>query len=169
MHFITQLFYVHNAQISWKPLGNKDIILKHFHIVLEYPASRNFSFVLESNGILFGSRTWVKSGSGQFGPGQFGPRQFGTRTIRSQTIRYQDNLVLGQFGPGQFGLEMTITQKIKIGKIRNLIFLSIQPIPDLSSKFDHFWKKKYFDVTCLCECCILEKSGFSVLTEAWLF
>ena len=28
-----------------------------------------------------------------------------------------DNSVLGQFGPGQFGPEMTITQKIKIGKI----------------------------------------------------
>ena len=52
-----------------------------------------------------------------FGPGQFGPGQFGTMTIRNRTIRYQDNLVLGQFGPGQFGPEMTITQKIKIGKI----------------------------------------------------
>ena len=56
-------------------------------------------------------------GPGQFGPGQFGPGQFGTRTIRIRTIRYQDNSVLGQFGPGQFGPEMTITQKIKIGKI----------------------------------------------------
>ena len=34
--------------------------------------------------------------------------------------------------------------KIKIGKIWNFIFLSIQPIPDLSCKFDHFWKKKSF-------------------------
>ena len=31
--------------------------------------------------------------------------------------------------------KMTITQKIKIGKIGNLFFLSIQPIPDLSYKF----------------------------------
>ena len=33
--------------------------------------------------------------------------------------------------------KMTITQKIKIGKILNLIFLFIQLIPDLSCKFDH--------------------------------
>ena len=32
-----------------------------------------------------------------------------------------------------------MTRKIKIG---NLVFLSIQPIPDLSCKFDHFWKNK---------------------------
>ena len=33
-------------------------------------------------------------------------------------------------------------------KIWNLVFLSIQPIPDLSCKFDIFWKNKflYFDV-----------------------
>ena len=37
---------------------------------------------------------------------------------------------------------MTITRKIKIGKIWNLVFLSIQPIPDLSCKFEHLWKKK---------------------------
>ena len=46
--------------------------------------------------------------------------------------------------------KMTITQKIKIGKIWNLIFLSIQPIPDLSCTLDHFWKKYmtfYFDVS----------------------
>ena len=61
-------------------------------------------------------------GSGQFGTGQFGPGQFGTRTIRSRIIRYQDNSILGQFGPGQFDPEMTITQKIKIRKISNLIF-----------------------------------------------
>jgi len=35
--------------------------------------------------------------------------------------------------------KMTITQKIKIGKIWNLIFLSVQPIPDLSCEFEHFW------------------------------
>ena len=85
-------------------------------------------------------------GPGQFGPGQFGPGQFGTRTIRSRTIRYQDNSVLGQFGPGQFGPEMTITQKIIIGNILNLIFLSNQPIPDLSCKSDTFEKKNW--------CCI---------------
>ena len=33
--------------------------------------------------------------------------------------------------------------KIKFGKIWNLVFLSIQPIPDLSYKFDHFWGKIY--------------------------
>ena len=36
-----------------------------------------------------------------------------------------------------WGDKMTITRKIKIG---NLIFLSIQPIPDLSCKFDNFWR-----------------------------
>ena len=35
---------------------------------------------------------------------------------------------------------MTIIQKIKISKIRNLIFLSIQSISDLSCKFENFWK-----------------------------
>ena len=35
---------------------------------------------------------------------------------------------------------MTITRKIKIGKIWNLIFLFIQPIAVLSCKFDHFWR-----------------------------
>ena len=88
-------------------------------------------------------------GYGQFGPGKFGPGQFGTRTIR-----YQDNSVLGQFGPGQFGPgkfgpEMTITQKIKIGKIWDLILLSIQPIPNLTCKFDTFETKNDFDVPTL--------------------
>ena len=32
-----------------------------------------------------------------------------------------------------------ITRKIKIGKIWNLVFLPIQPIPDLPCRFDHFW------------------------------
>ena len=36
---------------------------------------------------------------------------------------------------------MTRTQKIKIAKTGNLIFLSIQPIPYLSCKFENFWKK----------------------------
>ena len=40
--------------------------------------------------------------------------------------------------------KMTITRKIKIGKIWNLVFLSIQPIADFSCKFDHFWKKLLF-------------------------
>ena len=39
--------------------------------------------------------------------------------------------------------KMTITRKIKIGKIWNSIFLSIQHIPHLSCKFEHFWKKKF--------------------------
>ena len=47
--------------------------------------------------------------------------------------------------------------KNKIGK--NLIFLSIQPIPDLSCKFDHFWIF-YFDV-CIAYPCRQN-------TEAWL-
>ena len=38
-----------------------------------------------------------------------------------------------------------ITQKIKIGKICNFIFIFIQPIPDISCKFEHFWKKNLFD------------------------
>ena len=33
----------------------------------------------------------------------------------------------------------TITQKMKIGKIWNLIFLPIRPIPDLSCKFENLW------------------------------
>ena len=40
--------------------------------------------------------------------------------------------------------KITIIRKIKIRKIWNLIFLSIQPIPDLSCKFDHFWRNIYF-------------------------
>ena len=40
-----------------------------------------------------------------------------------------------------------MTRKIKIGKIWNSAFLFIQPIPDLSCKFDHFWKKMDFDPT----------------------
>ena len=36
-----------------------------------------------------------------------------------------------------FSTKMTITGKIKIGKIWNMIFLSI--MPHLSCKFDHFW------------------------------
>ena len=59
-----------------------------------------------------------------------------------------------------FGTKIAITRKIKIG---NLIFLSIQPIPDLSCKFDYFWKKNtfyffYFDVAYLS----------MQITEAWL-
>ena len=42
-----------------------------------------------------------------------------------------------------FRTKMTRTLKMKIGKIWNLIFLSIQSIPDISCKFDH-WRKKYF-------------------------
>ena len=42
--------------------------------------------------------------------------------------------------------KMTITQKIEIWKIWNRIFLSIQLIPHHSCKFDHFWKKKDYDV-----------------------
>ena len=37
--------------------------------------------------------------------------------------------------------KMTITRKIKIRKIWNFIFISIQPIPDLSCICDHFWNK----------------------------
>ena len=45
---------------------------------------------------------------------------------------------------GDLSKKITIPRKINIW---NLIFLSIQPIPDLSCKFDHFWKKKIdFDV-----------------------
>ena len=36
--------------------------------------------------------------------------------------------------------KMTITRKMKIAKIGNLIFLSIQSIPDLSFKFEKNWK-----------------------------
>ena len=36
--------------------------------------------------------------------------------------------------------KITITRKIKIGKIWNLVFLSIQPIADLSSEFENFQK-----------------------------
>ena len=32
--------------------------------------------------------------------------------------------------------KMTITRKIRITKIGNVVFLSIQPIPDLSCKFE---------------------------------
>ena len=42
-----------------------------------------------------------------------------------------------------FCIKMIITWKIYIRKIWNLIFLSIQLIPDLSCKFEHFWKKKW--------------------------
>ena len=38
-----------------------------------------------------------------------------------------------------FTVFFCITRKIKIGKIWNLVFLSIQPIPDLPCRFDHFW------------------------------
>ena len=43
-----------------------------------------------------------------------------------------------------FSTKMTTARKIKIGKIGNLIFLSIQYSPHLLCKFDHFWKKKLF-------------------------
>ena len=43
-----------------------------------------------------------------------------------------------------WGTKMTKTRKIKIGKIWNLIFLSIQHIPHLSCKFEHFWKKELY-------------------------
>ena len=36
--------------------------------------------------------------------------------------------------------KMTITRKIKIGKIWNFVFISTQPIADLSSKFEKFQK-----------------------------
>ena len=42
---------------------------------------------------------------------------------------------------GDLSTKMTITRKIKIGNIWNLIFLSIQLIPHLSCKFEHVWKK----------------------------
>ena len=38
-----------------------------------------------------------------------------------------------------------ITRKIKIGKIGNLVFLSIQPIPDLSCKIQNFWTNFFFN------------------------
>ena len=41
-----------------------------------------------------------------------------------------------------FSTKMTITGKMKIGKIWKLNYLSFQHIPHLSWKFDHFWKKK---------------------------
>ena len=44
---------------------------------------------------------------------------------------------------------MTITRKIKIGKIWNLVFLFIQPIAVLSYKFDHFWRIFFFRFWCL--------------------
>ena len=43
-----------------------------------------------------------------------------------------------------FRTKMTITRKIKIGRIWNLIFLSIQPIADLSSIFEKFQKQILF-------------------------
>ena len=38
--------------------------------------------------------------------------------------------------------KMTITRKINIAKTRNLIFISIQSILDLSYRFDKFQQKK---------------------------
>ena len=43
----------------------------------------------------------------------------------------------------------TITRKNKNRKNLNLIILSIQPIADLSCKFDHFEKKIDFDIVAL--------------------
>ena len=43
----------------------------------------------------------------------------------------------------QFLEQKGLARKIKIGNIWNLIFLSIQHIPQLSCKFEQFWKKKY--------------------------
>jgi len=40
--------------------------------------------------------------------------------------------------------KMTRTRKIKIAKIGNLVFLSIQQIPDLSCKFESFEKSGNF-------------------------
>ena len=40
--------------------------------------------------------------------------------------------------------KMTITRKIKIWKIWNLIILLFQPIADLSCKFYHFWENFFF-------------------------
>ena len=42
---------------------------------------------------------------------------------------------------GDFFTKMTITRKVKIGKTGNLVFLSILPIADLSSKFEKLKKK----------------------------
>ena len=42
-----------------------------------------------------------------------------------------------------FSTKITITRKIKIGKIWNFIFHSIQPSPHLSLIFEHFWVKKF--------------------------
>ena len=44
--------------------------------------------------------------------------------------------------------KMTITRKIKIGEFWNLVLLSIQPIADLSSKFEKC-KKKKLDFDCM--------------------
>ena len=39
---------------------------------------------------------------------------------------------------------MTITRKIKIGKIGNLVFITIQPVTDLSCKFEKIRKNNEF-------------------------
>ena len=40
--------------------------------------------------------------------------------------------------------KMTITRKMKIGKIVNLVFLYIQPIPDIPYKFEKFQHHLFF-------------------------
>ena len=40
--------------------------------------------------------------------------------------------------------KMTLIRKIKIAKVENLLYLSIQPIPILSSNFDHYLKKNVY-------------------------
>ena len=51
------------------------------------------------------------------------------------------------------------SSKNKIGKIWNLVFLSIQLIPDLSCKFDHLWKKIYILLKKIP--CMMESNLFS--------
>ena len=63
---------------------------------------------------------------------------------------------------GDLSTKMTIAREIKIGKIWNWIFLSIQPIPGLSCEFDHFWKKK-LDSILIKYWNIFEKGNFKFL------
>ena len=67
-----------------------------------------------------------------------------------------------------WGTKMTRTRKIKIGNIWNLIFHSIQPIPDLSCKFEHFWKKNCGEsIFCSNIETFLKKKNFNVFGEGF--
>ena len=135
---------------------------RYFHVLLHiFVASKFFSTFKDWAFIL--SKSW---------------ENFLSNGINAQTVRICLRLVLflGNFycttSFNRFALNgipelpatlcyFFITRKVKIGNIWNLVFLSVQPIPDLSCKLDHFWKNKYFfyfNVVCL-----LGKP------EAWLF